>query len=778
MQQERWLQIQDLFEAAADLDAPAAEAYLKTHCPDTGMRREVQALITNTTRAEAFFSKPSIELQDDSGEPHPDERIGPYRVVRRIGRGGMGSVFLAVRADGEFHKHVAVKVIRSGLATPALLRQFKAERQMLARLDHPNIARLLDAGVTASGLPYVMMEYVEGSILTCWCDERRSSIDQRLRLFQQVCAAVHHAHQHLVVHGDIKPGNIFVTADGAPKLLDFGVGKLLEDAEPGSTRAPTGMMPRLMTPEYASPEQLRGEGVTTSSDVYSLGVLLVELLSGSLPVSPGRLLCRAQEITPEAAAQRATSQSKLRSLLRGDLDTIVGAALHETPARRYASAERFSDDIQRHLSGLPVAARPDSWTYRAGKYVRRHKLGVAATTAVILALATTAAVARKQQIDTTRRLKEITALSLANQTDFSDLVLDSPGTIEARIKTARRHLDHLEGILREAPGDADVQHTVAYFYRRFALMNYGRNSQHIGDSGTALVYARKALEGYEQIEAAQQRRAMKTDFSPHLVEVAETPGQILHIYAQLGDLLIWTRRDFQGAAELHQKEERVIRRMSGGKEGVSREADWQMAHLQLRRAREALMQDQPMESLKLVEEGVGRLRRMTQRYPPDEDYTLYQAFAYVTGANADLALGESRRAVETLERARPEIAKAIDRHPAWISPQIHWIRWQQVMALAQARSGNCRGAIGTSDNALERARNLVRLDPVNKSAEETLADTLLSVGQAFNECRNPRAPANLAWAVEAWDALIKLDPQNVQWRHQLDLAQTMAAAAR
>jgi len=351
-----------------------------------------------------------------AAEPPPagERRVGPYLLMRELGHGGMGTVYLAVRADEHFHKRVAVKIVRGGGGSEAVVRYFKRERQILAGLDHPNIAKLLDGGTTDDGLPYFVMEYVEGQRIDAYCDERRLATVERLRLFQVVCAAVQYAHRNLIVHRDLKPGNIIVTPDGVPKLLDFGIATLLDSAA-ASAAAPTATALAL-TPEYASPEQARGEPITTASDVYSLGVILYELLTGQRPyrlktrqplevlravcdqepekpsTAVGRMRVQAARgtetdaATPDTAvavsATREGTPARLERKLRGDVDNILMMALRKEPPRRYTSVEAFSEDIRRYLEGLPVHARKATPAYRAGKFVRRHTAGVAAAAAV------------------------------------------------------------------------------------------------------------------------------------------------------------------------------------------------------------------------------------------------------------------------------------------------------------------------------------------------------------------------------------------------------------
>ncbi|MGK7311858.1 MAG: tetratricopeptide repeat protein [Candidatus Longimicrobiales bacterium M2_2A_002] len=420
---DRWRRVEEIFSEAIALPESDREAYLERACGDDGeLRREVDSLLRADAAAGGFGAAVEAALGEVAASVHGEpsrtfegRRIGSYEVRGVLGRGGMGAVYSAVRADDEYRQEVAIKLVRLGADDPRIRRRFLTERQILADLDHPNIARLLDGGTTEDGLPYVVMERVEGEPIDVYCDRRGLSIDDRLRLFVRVCEAVQFAHRSLVVHRDIKPGNILVTDDGVPKLLDFGIAKLL-DVPPGTAHTRTAA--RLMTPEYASPEQVRGETITTASDVYSLGVLLYELLTGRRPYRlagrtpreteraiteeeperPSAAVTRAggeavevegagDGSPQEVAAARGTTPHRLRRRLRGDLDKILLMSLRKEPGRRYASVEGLAEDIRRHLDGLPVRARPDSVGYRLGKFVRRHRVGVAGTAAALVVVA-------------------------------------------------------------------------------------------------------------------------------------------------------------------------------------------------------------------------------------------------------------------------------------------------------------------------------------------------------------------------------------------------------
>ncbi len=386
---ERRREADALLEAALDRPPDARTAFVAGADVSAESRAVVMRLLGLVEQAERFLSRPAAEFAaglfaaDELREPAlAPERIGPYRILGEAGRGGMGTVYLAERDDPQLRQRVALKLVRSGPASDALVRRFLEERQILALLDHPGIARLVDGGISEDGLPWFAMEYVEGTPIDRYCDERRLGVEERLGLFLGVCEAVQYAHRNLVVHRDLKPSNILVTGDGHVKLLDFGIAKLLAGAA-GTAPAATQAGLRPMTPEYASPEQVRGDPVSTASDVYSLGVLLYELLTGRHPHPasgrPPHEVARAILEEQPSAPSAVVGTAAVRRRLRGDLDIIVLAALRKEPERRYPTPDRLAADVRRHLDGMPVSARPDTWAYRARKFVGRHRAAVAGT---------------------------------------------------------------------------------------------------------------------------------------------------------------------------------------------------------------------------------------------------------------------------------------------------------------------------------------------------------------------------------------------------------------
>jgi serine/threonine-protein kinase len=499
MESARWERVCAVFRDAVARPPQDRAAFLDAACgDDADLRAEVESLLTADEDPNELLGGRAVDLLDLSGAAGMEgRRVGPWRVERLLARGGMGEVYLAERADGEFTQVAALKVIRGGMDSEVILRRFQGERQILAQLDHPHIARLLDGGVTDDRLPYFTMEYVDGLPIDRYCDELRLTVRQRLALFRTVCSAVHHAHRNLVVHRDLKPSNVLVTHDGTVKLLDFGIAKMLDEEADSPRMTRTGM--RAMTPAYASPEQVRGEPVTTASDVYSLGVLLYELLAGcgpygsresdgaeledsirtTVPERPSRAVERQRtdaEPAPEAvAAARGESARHLRRRLAGDLDNICLMALRKEPERRFGSAEALSADIDRHLRGLPVVARPDTVGYRFRKFVVRNATAVV-TSAAMVVLVAALVVFYTARLAEERDRARLEARKAARVSEFLAglFQVSDPRESGGETVTARQILDRGAARLEEGLGDepevlASMMMVVGDVYRSLGL---------------------------------------------------------------------------------------------------------------------------------------------------------------------------------------------------------------------------------------------------------------------------------------------------------------------
>ncbi len=544
----RWAEIDTLFEQALDRPPDERTAFLRAVCGhDPVLYEAVTDLLASDAAAETALGESAADfaahlLGEGTAEPAqtlaPGTRIGPYRIEGTLGHGGMGVVYRAARADGTFEKEVALKLVKRGMDTDEVLRRFRYERQILAGLDHPGIARMLDAGAAPDGRPYLVMECVEGEPITAHAERHGLSVSERVALFERVCEAVTYAHRRLVVHRDLKPSNVLVTdegPDGNPsvKLLDFGIARLLDeqaDAAVPRTRPEW----RILTPEYAAPEQLRGEPATTATDVYALGVLLYELLVGHRP--DASLKPPSSVVTSEAAAARRTTRDRLGRSLRGDLDTLALAALHPDPARRYASAEALLDDLRHLRTGLPLRARPDSRRYRLGKFVERHRVGVAISAVGLLLLVAFAGALFVQQRATARE-RDRAETQLAQKVEVTAFLTDlfsaaSPDEARGDTLTAfdllARGTERIEAELAAQPA-----------VQGHLLLILSRIYDRLGDDERALALAERSLE---------VRRAAFGERHP---DVAGSENQIGAVYQSRGEY---------EAAEAHFRRALALRR--------------------------------------------------------------------------------------------------------------------------------------------------------------------------------------------------------------------------
>ncbi len=523
MNPNEWQQIKEIFNAAIDLPADERAAFLEKY--DEITIEKVKNLLKADESAENFIVEPAfIDVgftEEDETDFYVGKQIDDYKILKEIGAGGMGTVYLAARHD-DFEKRVALKLIKRGMDTNSVLKRFVMERQILAQLEHPNIASLLDGGSTTDGLPYLVMEYIEGEPITKFCDSHQFSIEERLELFRKVCSAVSYAHQNLVVHRDIKPSNILVTKDGTPKLLDFGIAKLLHPDWSLETDEATATMFRLMTPEYASPEQIRGLPITTSSDVYSLGVVLYELLTGErpykiesrLPQEVAQIVLTEEPLKPsDAATERrgdaeTNPQSAIRNpqSLRGDLDNIILKALRKEPERRYQSVQEFAEDIRRHLAGLPVTATADTSFYRFNKFVKRHRTGVLAGSLIVLTLlvatavtAWQAVVARREQAKAEQRFREVRQLANTILFEYHDGIAKLPGSTVLREKMVKDALLYLDNLAAENIDDTSLQSELATAYFKVGEVQGAPSKSSLGDYGGGLESFRKSLAIREKL---------------------------------------------------------------------------------------------------------------------------------------------------------------------------------------------------------------------------------------------------------------------------------------
>ncbi len=559
MQAENWKNIKAVLTEALNLDASERREFLENADISAEVRSEVESLLTFEEESEDLMHLSAVEFSrdffdEDAQSSLIGQSIGVYQIVGELGQGGMGAVYLAQRTDGEFKQKVALKLLKREMNTAALRQRFRQEREILATLEHPNIARLLDAGTTDDAVPFIAMEYVEGLPIDEFCNRQNLDLAARLDLFRQVCAAVNFAHRNLVVHRDLKPSNILVNAEGSPKLLDFGISKILStDLENQSAATVTRL--GVMTPSYASPEQLQSKSVTTATDIYSLGVILYELLSGHRPFETResdlkeiyRAVLENEPPPPSALADTIakdfkmqtgaktelladkipsdadTNANKLRRTiphtvklnsqsLRGDLDNIVLKALRKEPERRYSSAENLAEDIHRHQRGLPVTARPNTFAYRAEKFIKRNSISVFAAALIMLAtiggvVATLwqAGIAQTERVRAEKRFNDVRKLANSYIFDVYPEIENLEGSLKAREKILTNALEYLDGLSNEASGDLELQSELATAYEKIGDVQGALNNSSLGNVQAGLDSYRKAQKLREAVLAANSR---------------------------------------------------------------------------------------------------------------------------------------------------------------------------------------------------------------------------------------------------------------------------------
>ena len=741
--------------------------FLERACAaDRQLYAQVRELLKADYTSENFLEKPAItplskvlaEAAADLSDAMPTH-LGPYAVHKLLGSGGMGAVYLAYRADRSYDKQVAIKVIHRGMETDRILQRFRRERQIIASLDHPNIARLLDGGATDDGRPYIVMEYVDGMPINEWCDQNRLSINKRLRIFLQVCDAVQYAHQNLIIHRDIKPGNILVRPDNTAKLLDFGIAKLMNPDIAPTEKTATSM--RLMTPQYASPEQLKGETVTTASDVYLLGIVFYELLTGHRPYEvkenaalealraysqgepqkPSEAIFRttdrlakdgSREITANAlivSAQRGSDPATLLKTLQGDIDAIALRALRRNPAERYQSTGQFAQDIRNYLHQLPVTARPDNPAYRARLFFRRNTAATIAAAGAItllvlitgLALWQTArARAEHQRAET--RFTEVRKISNALLFEIQDSLAPLPGSTPARRLLVNKALEYLANLSKESGADPALQRELAAGYLRVGHLLGNPDYANLGDPAGALTSYHRAQTLLENVEPTP-----------------EVTSDLAGVHEAIARMLILNGDTARGVAS--------IRRAVALRDAANAAPDLKAAsYHNLASAlgatgatAEALELSQKAHRLALLLTGPDAVRQ--------------QALSHSRVAAVLLQTGDGARAAESYRTAVNLYQQIASADPLAPRP-----KRELSLALEDlARLESPTDAAGLYRRSLQIRRELAAADPQNMQARRDLAYCLLKQGSTGE-------------AVEAFRQLSALDPASVLARRDLALA--------
>jgi eukaryotic-like serine/threonine-protein kinase len=802
--------VKNLFHEAVEIASGERQSFLDRNCADTEVRFEVESLLEAHERAENFIASPVFldaevlptnfadEFADENEEnfDRTGEKVGNYEIVREIGRGGMGAVYLARRANDDFVQQVAVKIVKRGMDTDFVLKRFRQERRILASLNHPNIAKLFEGGTTRDGTPYFVLEYVDGENLHSFCSRKNLPLAERLTLFREVCAALTYAHQNLVVHRDLKPSNILITPEGVPKLLDFGIAKLLTDDE--STSNTTGIY-RLLTPEYASPEQVRGERITTASDVYSLGVLLYELLTAHSPYRTQsksfqeiiRAVCETEPVKPSEATffkpnetqtenadetRLETSEnpkSKIRNLklLSGDLDNIILKALQKEPLRRYASVQEFSEDIRRYLSGLPVAARPDTVSYRVGKFVSRHKTAVASAVFVglLLFLTTTFAVRQAVRADVERQKAEARFVAVRQMTntllfEFHDAIENLSGATPARKMVIDKALPFLDNLAQEAADDDSLQNELAESYRKLGEIQGHPAFPNLGDVGGGIESFRKSIKiGEELVRRNPTSREYRFNLAGY--------------YDMLGDMFSVATYETPNALENYQKALRIREELRQTKaddvdllKGLS---------LSYERIGNIKVTTGELDSaIEYYQNSLAASERFQALEPANDKIKRY---IYLSYSEIGLALhyqGKYRAALEQYEKSRASIAEQMKSEPS----NNDLLRTRGIIDDASAVShielGEIEAATAFSNNALAVREKLFAADPTNIQVYGDLTVSLDTAGDLLVKAGDPAGALKLLRrSLEMREAALERDPTMTLAKRYIAVSRNKIAAA-
>jgi tetratricopeptide (TPR) repeat protein len=790
MTREEWLRIKDVAGSAWDQPEADRAGFVVAACRgDEPLRHEVEGLLRFTDAASGLYETPALAIPgaatavDEAARARPahfDARVGPYHIARLLGHGGMGSVYLANRADGEFEHRVAIKFV-NGTPSEPMLHRFRDERRILATLQHPNIAALLDGGTTEDGLPYVTMEYVAGVPIDEFCDSHDLGVRDRVRLFRKVCEAVQYAHQRLVVHRDIKAGNILVTPDGTPKLLDFGIAKIVDPGLPPG--AQTATVVRALTPESASPEQVRGDLITIAADVYALGVLLYRLLAGRGPYGAEplsdtalvRAICEEMPERPSAVRQRAPGAGRPSDAIERDLDLIVLKALRKEPDRRYSSVEQFADDLERYLDSRPVFAVPDSRRYRASKFIRRHRVLVAAagvTASAIIGGGAVAVhqarVAGEQRARAEQRLAEVRRLTNSFMFEFHDAIAGLPGSLAARQLVVKRAAEHLDGLARDLVGDVTLQRELATANMRLGEILGGGGVSNLGDVKGAHARYLAALAVRETLAA--QPNAEPVD----AVGLAQVHVQLSRFSGSLGDL---ERAEQHARAAVSTLETPLAQRSGNGQMGYLSTAYQQLGFVQARRGENA-------DALASLEAARTRAQQLVNAHPNDAIHLARLSRIQTDYGDQLIQAQRPKDAIAILADARGRLQRLLV-----VDPLNKPHRQNLILVLNTEGSGlemlrDYRGAVDAFTTALDMSERLVEAEPTDLGARVALllSRYRLAMGLVHAGKRTAGA-ARLRETIADGEKILQTAPAHGFTRHQiasarLELGETLLADDR
>lgn len=787
MTPEHWQKIKPILEAALEINPDKRHLFLESICDDGAMLCEIESLLNFEGRKADRFEQSAYDIVTENGDfeapkSHIGTQIGRYRVISELGAGGMGTVFLAERADGEFEQKVALKLIKSGLGSDSILRRFVSERQILASLDHPNIAHLIDGGTSDDSLAYFVMEYVEGETIVDFARNRSLILSERLDLFRKVCAGVLYAHQNLVIHRDLKPSNILVNSSGVPKLLDFGIAKLLK----ADNTNETATQHFAFTPEYASPEQIRGENLTTATDIYSLGVILYELLTGIRPFSFdgknfGQIIqtsSQTEPLKPSSAVKRRLgtglgkpedepniSRLKIQSSksLLGDLDNIVLKALKREPERRYSSVEQFSEDIRRYLKGLPVLARQDTWRYRTDKFVRRNSLVVAAVCLAALILISgivaTTIQARRANIErekAERRFNDVRTLANSFIFEVNEKIGESP--IKARELLVTRAVEYLDKLVAEAGDNPDLQAELAAGYEKIGDVQAEYFGSGTGDTAGALGNHRKALTIRQKLSADDPANVK------HVLNLASSQLKIADLSVTEGNTPTALENYDYAVATIE-----AAQHLDPNDQNVKRE----LARAYAKLGQGILRTGSISRSLQNYQKAAAIMRDLAAGDPTNPKlqhsvsvYESYIGYAKIEMGRVDEALGhfsEALRIDEIIWRA--DMTNLESRRNLSIAEQ-----WTGFALRHLRRFDEARAHLQT---ALDIQQQLYENDRSNTGDVNSLADCNLEIGWTISESGDPKASVKyLEKAIALYENVAETDGNNLSALRQISFTRT------
>lgn len=733
MSPERWRDVERVVSGALELPDDQQTGYLNNACASCPeLRAEAESLLAVRGCVEGFLERPPPTTLDGC-------RTGAYRLVREIGKGGMGTVYLAERDDLQFQKRVAVKVVSGVQHSPEAERRFRSERQILAALEHPNIARLLDAGVTVDGVAYLVMEYIEGRPMLEYCS--KLPLAECLQIFRGVCAAVEFAHQHLIVHRDIKPANVLVTAAGIPKLLDFGIAKILA-ASPGAEDGVTLAQAHPMTPDYASPEQIRGGMISTVSDVYALGCLLYELLAGQRPFLLAGM--RFEEAVRTVCEREPVRPHLIRPQTPADLEAIVQKAMRKLPEERYSSARELSADVGRYLEGRPVFARNKSGGYVLLKLMKRHRTACAAAAAgLLLAAVMATAIVREGRI-AERRFQDVRKLAHSLMYELNDGMAALPGSEDVRKLLVTRALDYLDPLAREATGDFGLQMELADAYVRIGSIQGSPNEVNLGDSAGALLSYGKARQILESVLSRRPREIpAQMQYARLLLQIAD-----VHIYLRQGAQV---RPEADGSLHVWEQLARVHPEDAQVRGGIA------AAYF---RIASSLFPQEPLQSIEYLRKALAINERLLAADPSDAERQRSVAVILKTlGTNLFDQLGDARTAREYYVRALD-----LDTRRAQALPKNSLIQLDISFDLGELANmakeqGDLDQALNLYERTLAIRKNLAALDPRNARLSGRVAYALLRVSEVrYRKGQASEALQPLREAESAAAALVAANP--------------------